>query len=126
MCGLPESMPLTSDTELRSKAAVPAATLKTISIVVACRNEEEHIRAFVDSLLAQNLSGFDSEIIIADGDSDDGTRPTLAELSRKFPQIKVINNPSRIVSTGLNAAIRSARGEIILRMDATLNTTKIM
>ena len=34
------------------------------------------------------------------------------------PSIRLIDNPGKIVSTGLNAAIRAARGEIIIRMDA--------
>jgi cellulose synthase/poly-beta-1,6-N-acetylglucosamine synthase-like glycosyltransferase len=29
-----------------------------------------------------------------------------------------LNNPGRIVSTGLNAALRAARGEVVIRMDA--------
>ncbi len=94
------------------------APLKGISIVSACRNERKHIRAFIDSLLAQDLAGFDWEIIIADGASEDGTKEALSEVSRENPRVAVIDNPSRIVSTGLNAAIRAARGDIILRMDA--------
>ena len=34
------------------------------------------------------------------------------------PRLRVINNPQRIVSTGLNAAIRQARGDTIVRMDS--------
>jgi succinoglycan biosynthesis protein ExoA len=89
-----------------------------VSIVVACRNESKHIREFVDSLLTQDLEGMDWELIIADGMSVDGTREFAREFASGNPRIKIIENPSRIVSTGLNAAIRSARGEIILRMDA--------
>jgi GT2 family glycosyltransferase len=88
-----------------------------ISIVVACRNERAHIRAFLDSLLAQDTGGMGWEAIIADGMSDDGTRELLEEYCAGRPQIRVIDNPGRIVSTGLNAAIRAARGEIVLRMD---------
>lgn len=89
-----------------------------ISIVSACRNEAPHIRVFLDSLLAQDLDGFDWEIIVADGMSNDGTREALLEYAARNPRISVIDNPARIVSTGLNAAIRAARGEIILRIDA--------
>jgi len=39
-------------------------------------------------------------------------------MAGRFPQLRVLNNPGRIVSTGLNAAIQAARGEIIIRMDA--------
>jgi glycosyltransferase involved in cell wall biosynthesis len=91
---------------------------KKVSIAIACRNESKHIQTFIDSLLTQDLDGFDWEIIIADGASDDGTRELLSEVARRNPRILIIDNPSRIVSTGLNAAIRAARGQIILRMDA--------
>ena len=90
----------------------------SVSIVVPCRNEAGAIRAFLESLLAQNLEGLDWEVIVADGMSDDGTLAILEEYSQREPRIRAIDNPGRIVSTGLNAAIAVARGEVILRMDA--------
>ena len=95
----------------------PEAAEKKISVVMACRNERRHIQAFTESFLAQDLSGFDWELIIADGMSNDGTSEFLHELARDNPRVTVVENVYRIVATGLNAAIRSARGEIILRMD---------
>lgn len=89
-----------------------------VSIIVACRNEIKHIRALLDSLLSQDMAGISWEAIIADGMSDDGTRDVLEEYSVRYPQLRFVANPGRIVSTGLNAAIRAARGEIIIRMDA--------
>ena len=89
-----------------------------VSIVVACRNEIKHIRGLLDSLLAQDLAGISWEAIIADGRSDDGTWEVLGEYGARYPQLRFVPNPGRIVSTGLNAAIRAARGEIIIRMDA--------
>jgi succinoglycan biosynthesis protein ExoA len=89
-----------------------------VTIVVACRNEIHHIRGFLDSLLAQDFRGLGWEAIIADGFSEDGTRAVLAEYCAKHPQLRFIDNPGQIVSSGLNAAIRAARGEIIIRMDA--------
>jgi glycosyltransferase involved in cell wall biosynthesis len=88
-----------------------------ISIVVACRNESKHIHAFTESVLAQDLWGFDWELIIADGMSDDGTRESLSQIAMDNSHVIILENPFRIVATGLNAAIRAARGEIILRMD---------
>jgi succinoglycan biosynthesis protein ExoA len=99
-----------------SSAAAP--TFKNVSIVVACRNESRHIRAFIESFLSQDFDAFSYEIIIADGASDDGTRDILAALESANPHVVVIDNPLRTVSAGLNAAIRASRGEIILRMDA--------
>jgi glycosyltransferase involved in cell wall biosynthesis len=90
---------------------------KKISIVIACRNERKHIRAFTESLLAQDLGEFNWELIIADGNSDDGTREFLSEFARWNPHITLIDNSFRIVATGLNSAIRAASGDVILRMD---------
>jgi glycosyltransferase involved in cell wall biosynthesis len=88
-----------------------------VSIVVACRNEGNHIRAFMDSLLVQDMAGISWEAIIADGMSDDGTRQVLEEYHARHAELIVVDNPGRIVSTGLNAAIRAARGEVVIRMD---------
>jgi cellulose synthase/poly-beta-1,6-N-acetylglucosamine synthase-like glycosyltransferase len=88
-----------------------------VSIVVACRNEMADIRSFVDSLLAQDAGSLEWEAILADGMSEDGTREFLEEYCAAHPRVRGISNPGRIASTGLNAAIRAARGEIVLRMD---------
>jgi GT2 family glycosyltransferase len=50
--------------------------------------------------------------------SNDGTREVLERLTRENPQVRVIDNPGRIVSKGLNRAIKIAAGRIIIRMDA--------
>jgi succinoglycan biosynthesis protein ExoA len=97
---------------------MPQSQTIHVSVVVPCRNEIRHIRAFLDSVLRQELGGIKMEVLIADGMSDDGTRQVLDEFERKFADIRVLDNPERIASTGLNRAIREARGEIIIRMDA--------
>lgn len=89
-----------------------------VSIIVPCRNEQKHVARFLDSLLQQDFQGICPEILIADGMSNDGTREILKEYASKNAQIKVIDNPGGIVSTGLNCAIMAATGEIIVRMDA--------
>jgi glycosyltransferase involved in cell wall biosynthesis len=91
---------------------------ESISIIIPCRNEAACIAEVLDSILAQDLEGFTWEVLIADGMSSDGTREILERYCRREPRIRVIDNPRRAVPSGLNAAIREARGEIILRMDA--------
>jgi glycosyltransferase involved in cell wall biosynthesis len=49
--------------------------------------------------------------------SNDGTRELVQALQKQHPQIKLIDNPGMIVAKGLNAALRQARGEIIVRVD---------
>jgi succinoglycan biosynthesis protein ExoA len=87
-----------------------------ITIVSPCRNEAPSVASFVRALLAQELAGYTWEAIIADGASDDGTREELERATAGTP-VRVIDNPMRIVSSGLNQAIREARGRYIVRMD---------
>lgn len=89
-----------------------------VSVIVPCRNEIRDIRAFLDSVLCQELGQIEMEVLIADGMSDDGTRQVLAEFESRFASLRILDNPEQIASTGLNRAIREAKGEIILRMDA--------
>jgi len=89
-----------------------------ISIVIACRNEREHIEDFVGSVLSQQTGRYTMEVLVADGISTDGTRELLVQLCASDSRVTVLDNPGRIVSTGLNAAIGKARGEFIVRMDA--------
>lgn len=90
-----------------------------VSIVVPCRNERRHIGTFLDSLLRQSFDrDWEIEILVADGMSDDGTREILRQYMLKAPSVQMIDNPGRIVSTGLNAAIAASTGEIIIRLDA--------
>jgi succinoglycan biosynthesis protein ExoA len=97
---------------------IQTSTQPLVSIVLPCRNEAGHIEACLQTILAQDPPEGGMEIIAADGMSTDGTREYLEQLAGVHPQLRVLNNPGRIVSTGLNAAIRAARGEVIVRMDA--------
>ena len=95
-----------------------------ISIIIACRNEARHIESCLNSILNQEQPKGGFEVIVADGMSEDGTKEMVENVeSRKQKaenaiSVRLIDNPGKIVSTGLNAAIRGARGEIIIRMDA--------
>ena len=92
---------------------------RRISIISPCRNERDYIAGFVASLLAQERpESCQLEVLIADGISDDGTREILDALAARHPTLTVVSNPGRIVSKALNAAIRAAAGDVIVRMDA--------
>ena len=67
--------------------------------------------------MQQKAGGLEFEILIADGLSDDGTRKLLEQVARREARVRIIDNPARIVSAGLNQAIRAAHGDIIIRMD---------
>ncbi len=89
-----------------------------VSVIVPCRNEADHIDRFLGCLLQQKLPDDTTiEVLIADGSSDDGTRERIESWRCRRPNFRVIDNPRKIVSAGLNAAIREARGDVIIRMD---------
>ncbi|MBS0390903.1 MAG: glycosyltransferase family 2 protein [Proteobacteria bacterium] len=93
-------------------------TQRLISVIAPCRNEAAFIDAFCDSVLRQRLpGGWTMEVLIADGMSDDGTRERLQARCAADPRLLCVDNPGRIVSTGLNACIARARGEVIARLD---------
>ena len=96
----------------------PAMTAPRISIIIPCLNEARHIEDCIGSVFRQQEPEGGFEVIVADGMSDDGTRAIVARLSAEHPTLRLIDNPGRIVSTGLNQAIRQARGQIIIRLDA--------
>ncbi len=103
---------------MKNDKTIQTPTQPLVSVVLPCRNEAGHIEACIASILAQDPPEGGMEIIAADGMSTDGTRAYLDEMARRHSQLRVLSNPGRIVSTGLNAAIRAALGEIIVRMDA--------
>lgn len=92
--------------------------MPTASVIVPCRNEREHIEEFFQDLHRQRMpEGYNLEIIVADGASDDDTWEALCAAAKRWPALRVMANPRRIVSTGLNMAIRAAAGAVIVRMD---------
>lgn len=89
-----------------------------ISIIVACRNENSHIRPFLESLVQQDFGELRWEAVLADGMSEDDTRNIIEEYCRRWPQLRMIDNPGYFVSSGLNRAILASSGELVIRLDA--------
>ena len=89
-----------------------------VSVIAPCRNEREHVLAFCDAVAAQRLpNGVAIEVLVADGQSDDGTRELLDARCAADARFVRVDNPGRIVSTGLNRCLERARGAVIVRMD---------
>lgn len=91
-----------------------------VSVIIPCYNEEKTIGLLLDALEKQTYPLDHMEVVIADAMSTDGTREVIAGYLQSRPDfsIRVVDNPKRIIPAGLNAAIRTSRGEIILRLDA--------
>lgn len=94
-----------------------------VTVVMPVRNEGELVRRSLESVLNQNYPSKHFEIIIAEGLSDDHTRGILQSYADKHENLSIVDNPEKIVATGLNRAMRNARGEIIVRIDGHCQIT---
>lgn len=89
-----------------------------VSIVMPCRNEAAHVEPAIRDALAQVQRGFTIEVLVAVGPSTDGTRALVDQVATDDPRVRIVDNPAGVVPHGLNAAIRLAQGDFIVRMDA--------
>jgi succinoglycan biosynthesis protein ExoA len=86
-------------------------------VIVPVRNEASFIADTLQQLLEQRYDASRFEIIVADGRSTDDTRTIVAALQGRYAHIRLVDNPQLWSSAGRNAAIRAARGEIVLLID---------
>ncbi len=90
-----------------------------ISILIPCRNEENYIRACLESVRAFDLpAGTQMEVLVLDGRSTDRTRYLAAEISAQDPRVSLVDNPGQIQSCALNLGVARARGQWVMRLDA--------
>lgn len=88
-----------------------------VSLLMPVRNEASFIDRSLGAVLAQDYPRDRIEVIVADGLSTDATREIVEALAEQHPHLSLVDNPGKIVSTGLNVALRVAKGEIIIRVD---------
>ena len=94
-----------------------ALTNPAVTVIMPVLNEESHLEASVQSILDQKYSGA-LEIILALGPSHDKTNQVAAELAKRVPALRFIDNPRGLTTVGLNEAIRQAKHDYVVRVDA--------
>ncbi len=82
-----------------------------ISVVTASYNNLPFLKEAVNSYLSQK--DVSSELIIIDGDSTDGTKDYLKELSSEHICIRFISEPDTGIYDALNKGIRCSQGDVI-------------
>ncbi len=96
-----------------------------VSVILSAYNEEEHIRACLDSLLNQNYPHQFIEIIVGSDGSSDSTSKILSEFTAKYPLVKsFLFEKRRGKMSVLNDIVRKARGEILFFVDADMMLSK--
>jgi succinoglycan biosynthesis protein ExoA len=91
--------------------------ITTVTIIAPMLNEIGHVDDFVADIAAQDFEG-QVEVFVADGGSSDGSRERLlTQAEQRGVRLTLIDNPRRIVAPGLNACIKHATGELVVRLD---------
>jgi glycosyltransferase involved in cell wall biosynthesis len=96
----------------------------TYSIVLPAFNEQARIAGTLDKILAYATQrGWNLEVIVVNDGSSDGTAEIVCEFARKYPALRLLENPG---NRGKGYSVRNgmlhARGEILLFSDADLSS----
>jgi glycosyltransferase involved in cell wall biosynthesis len=84
-----------------------------VSVILPVHNGGRFLAPAVDSILAQTLTDF--ELLLVDDASTDGA---VQALPRNDQRLRILSSPSRGVVHAFNAGMKSARGDLVARMDA--------
>ena len=87
-----------------------------VSVIMPVLNEQRHLSEAVTGILTQDWDG-PLEIILALGPSTDRTDEVARRLQALDDRVVLVPNPSGRTPSGLNAAIRAARYEVVVRVD---------
>lgn len=85
-----------------------------VSVVIPCRNEEKFIGRCLDSIIANDYPKTNLEILAVNGASEDKTRDVVSDYGRKYPFVKLLENPKKITPISMNIGVKNAKGEIIM------------
>ena len=89
-----------------------------LSIIVPVYNVEAFLNKCVDSLLAQDLSKEDYEIVLVDDGSTDSSGALCDTLAAEHGNIRVIHQRNRGLSGARNAGLPGASGTYVLFVDS--------
>src|SRR5580692_9561803 len=103
LTSFPASEPNPGPPDRRDRSAGP---LPAVTVALPVLNEATHIAGCLEAVVAQSYPRV-VEILVIDGGSDDATR----EIAAQFPGVRIIDNPGRRQSAGLNVALREAGGD---------------
>jgi glycosyltransferase involved in cell wall biosynthesis len=96
----------------RPDALASRDLLPHVTVAVPVLNEAAHIENCLRAVTTQTYPHI-VEILVVDGGSDDATR----EIASRFTGVRIVDNPGRRQSIGLNVALDQARGDILVRVD---------
>ncbi len=101
-----------------SKERTGAPDHVDVSVIIPAYNEERFIGVCLRSLLSSE-GNVSCEILVVDGDSTDGTRQVVRDISKDAGvDIKLLDNPRRRTPFAFNIGLEHARGDFIVILGA--------
>lgn len=86
-----------------------------ISIVIPTYNRLDKLKRLLDSIMQSDQKGIELEVIVVD---DAGPNDTEKELSKKYPNVKVIKHETeKYLAASRNTGIKAAKGDYIFCVD---------
>lgn len=93
-----------------------------VSIIIAARNEQEHIASCLRALVNQSYPAAHMEIIVVDDNSEDHTAKVVQKFCDQYQFVKLIGlnekNGEQGKKQAIQKAIEKAKGELIFTTDA--------
>ena len=93
-----------------------------VSFLIPTYNEVNHIASLLRNLIKLASSNFIIEILVIDGESNDGTQAVVQAISKsldsKFCRIEILNNPKKLQAEALNIGLSKASFEFCVRLDS--------
>lgn len=94
----------------------------TVSLCIIAYNEQTALPKLLEDIASQTFPKDRTELVFVDSASTDGTKDVFAgfasEYGKDYMSVQILDNPARSQSCGWNTAISSARGDVIIRIDA--------
>lgn len=92
-----------------------------VSFCVIAYNEEKNLDSLFSDIKNQNYPHSKMEVIFVNAMSTDKTKQMMERFAKEdngFIRVKVVDNPRKLQAAGWNIAIKEAKGDVILRIDA--------
>jgi glycosyltransferase involved in cell wall biosynthesis len=95
-----------------------AETKPLVSIIIPCFNEAEFIEQVLFDIGKQSYPKDRLEVLVVDGGSQDDTQGIIKRVAGELSFVQLLHNPDRFVPQAMNLGIQTAKGSIIIRLDA--------